>query len=84
MRGHGLGHAASLGGRVLAGSLGKWWWAPACKSYRRHRGVRHWCSWHHEGHPQVVPAAGGAQQCTLFKMGGVCALPTPQGGGGRR
>ena len=45
--------------------------ALACKSCRGHRGVRHCCSRHHEGHPRMVPVAGGAR-------------PPPPGGGGQR
>ena len=55
--------------------------APACKSCKGHRGVRHCCSRHHEGQPRLVPAVGGARQRTLTKMGGLCA-PCPRGGGG--
>ena len=43
--------------------------APACKSCKGHRGVRHCCSRHHEGHPRVL---GGGQRC----------LPVQGGGGG--
>ena len=55
--------------------------APACKSCRGHRGVRHCCSRHHEGHPRLVPAAGGARQRTLFGLGGRCPPPPPVRGG---
>ena len=48
--------------------------APACKSCKGHPGVRHCCSRHHEGHPRLVLAVGGARQRTLFGLGG--------GGGG--
>ena len=43
--------------------------APACKSCKGHRGVRHCCSRHHKGHPRVL---GGGQRC----------LPVQGGGGG--
>ena len=57
---------------------------PACKSCLVHRGVRHCCSQHHEGHHQLVPVAGGARHRTLFGVGGVCAPcpPPPPGVGG--
>ena len=52
--------------------------APVCKSCRGHRGVRHCCSRHYEGHPRLVLAAGGARQRTLFGLGGpVRAMPPP-------
>ena len=53
---------------------------PACKSCRGHRGVWHCCSRHHEVHPRLVPAAGGARQRMLFGLGGRCA-PCPPGEG---
>ena len=57
--------------------------APAAPP-RGHRGVRHCCSRHHEGHPRLVLAAGGACQRTLIGMGGLCARcpPAPPRGGG--
>ena len=42
--------------------------APACKSCRGHRGVRHCCSRHHEGHPRVL---GGGQRCLPVQRGGL-------------
>ena len=45
--------------------------APACKSCKGHRGVRHCCSRHHEGHPRVL-GGGAVQRC----------LPVQGGGGG--
>ena len=41
--------------------------APACKSCKGHRGVRHCCSRHHEGHPRVL---GGGQRCLPVQGGG--------------
>ena len=58
--------------------------APVCKSCRRHRGVRHCCNRHHQGHPGLVLAAGGARQRTLIGMGGLCAPSPPLSGEGRR
>ena len=40
-----------------------------CKSCKGHRGVRHCCSRHHEGHPRVL---GGGQRC-LPVLGGGCS-----------
>ena len=70
--------------------------APACKSCKGHRGVRHCCSRHHEGHPRVL---GGGQRCLPVQRGGAAAAatsgrlalrrvggrasPHDQGGGGR-
>ena len=42
--------------------------APACKSCKGHRGVRHCCSRHHEGHPRVL---GGGQRCLPVQRGGL-------------
>ena len=42
-------------------------WAPACKSCKRHKGVRHCCSHHHEGHPRVL--GGGGQRCPPVQGG---------------
>ena len=53
--------------------------SPRMQVVPEHRGVRHCCSRHHKGHPRLAPAVGGARQCTIFGMGGVC---TPGGGGG--
>ena len=70
--------------------------APACKSCKGHRGVRHCCSRHHKGHPRVL---GGGQRCLLVQRGGeggatalsgrvalqrvgARASPRDQGGGG--
>ena len=47
--------------------------ARASTSCRGHRGVQHCCSRHHEGHLWMALAAGGARQCTLFRMRGMCA-----------
>ena len=67
--------------------------APLCKSCRGHRGVRHCCSRHHEGHPWLLPAVGGARQRTLPGEGAMMRkwpcrgrAPTwrPQGGLGAR
>ena len=41
--------------------------APACKSCKGHRGVRHCCSRHHGGHPRVL---GGDQRCLPVRGGG--------------
>ena len=61
--------------------------APACKSCRGHRGVRHCCSRHHEGHPRVL---GGGQRFLPVQRGrvalrraGARARPRDRGGGGR-
>ena len=69
--------------------------APACKSCKGHRGVRHCCSRHHEGHPRVL---GGGQRCLPVQGGGGAtaasrrvdlrrvgdyASPRDRGGGGR-
>ena len=51
--------------------------APACKSCQGPRGLRQCCSRHHEGHPRLVLAAGGARQRMLF--GSVRPAP-PLGG----
>ena len=40
--------------------------APACKSCKGHRGLRHCCSRHHEGHPRVM---GGGQRCLPVQRG---------------
>ena len=57
--------------------------APACKLCRVHKGLRHCYSRHHKGHPRLVPVPRGAQQRTLFGLGGMCASspPPPEGGG---
>ena len=64
--------------------------APACKSCRGHRGVRHCCSRHHEGHSKVL---GGGQRCLpvqrrglqqqagLLPSGGPALVPRPVTGG---
>ena len=36
--------------------------APACKSCKGHRGVRHCCSHHHAGHPRLAGGGGGQQR----------------------
>ena len=56
--------------------------APACKSCRGHRGVRHCCSRHHEGHPRLVPAAGGAPAHAVWAGGPVHGCLGWGGGGG--
>ena len=64
--------------------------APSCKSCRGHRGVRHCCSRHHEGHPRVL---GGGQrflpvqrwglqpQAGVLPSGGPALVPGPVTGG---
>ena len=67
--------------------------APACKSCKGHRGVRHCCSRHHEGHPRVlgggqrclpVQRGGLQQQAGVLPSGGSALVPAPvtRGGGG--
>ena len=41
--------------------------APACKSCKGHKGVWHYCSRHHKGHPGVM---GGEQWCMPVRGGG--------------
>ena len=41
--------------------------ALGCKLCKGHRGVRHCCSRHHEGHPRVLE---GGQRCLLVRGGG--------------
>ena len=43
--------------------------APVCKSCKGHRGGRHCCSRHHEGHPRVL-GGGGGDSVSRFKRGG--------------
>ena len=47
--------------------------APACKSCKGHRGVRHCCSRHHEGHPRVF---GGGTTVPAGPEGGAAAAAT--------
>ena len=57
--------------------------APLCKSSGGHLGVRHCCSRHHKGHPQLVPVAGGALERKLSRLGaGARPAPPPLEGGG--
>ena len=64
--------------------------APACKSCKGHRGVRHCCSRHHEGHPRVLgggqrclPVQGGGlqQRAGVLPSGGSAIMPAPVTGG---
>ena len=50
--------------------------APACKSCKGHRGLRHCCNRHHEGHPRVL---GGGQRCMLMKVMLQRVRPTASG-----
>ena len=60
---------------------------PSMQVMQGHRGVRHCCSRHHEGHPRVL---GGGQRCLLVQGGGVQQQlgtmpfggPSSGGGGG--
>ena len=65
--------------------------APTCKSCKGHRGVRHCCSRHHEGHPRAMeggqwclPVHGGElqQQLGAMPFGGPVRAPAPLSGGG--
>ena len=64
--------------------------APACKSCKGHRGVRHCCSRHHEVHPRVlggvstVSAGSGGlqQQLDTMPFRGPVRAPAPSSGGG--
>ena len=40
--------------------------------------MQHCCSRHHEASPRLASTGGGARQCTLFGMGGVCVLCPPE------
>ena len=59
--------------------------APACKSCKGHRGVRHCCSRHHVGHPRLV--VGGGQQrlplhCVPAREGGLQLQPVVRASAG--